>query len=52
MRKRKTTQSGKGTKGQREPQGGGFPFFAPLAFVARIGAGNYTLIWFDTSEAL
>jgi hypothetical protein len=61
MKKRKTTQRDKGTKGQREPQSGVFPFFAPFvplslcvekAFVARIGAGNYTSIWFDTSETL
>src|SRR5262252_2492735 len=30
MKKRKTTQRDKGSKGQREPQGGVFPFFIPL----------------------
>jgi hypothetical protein len=30
MKKRKTTQRDKGTKGQREPQCGVFPFFASL----------------------
>src|SRR5215510_5790093 len=30
MEKRKTTQRDKETKGQREPEGGVFPFFVPL----------------------